>query len=185
MRSSAAVLFVFLLFVFEAGAQSPTDGRVQGGAYVNSYFHVSYTWAKNLQPLDLASLHLPQKSISGNEFLLFSARQGDQPYGVVMLAEKLNVPTPHSSKGLKDAAEMMEMIMRFRPEQHVAILSKKHFTSANGFVFDELDYTENGEYSGALITPVGDSLLVFKCNAQSAADLATMTASVTAMQKAN
>ena len=101
---------------------------------------------------------------------------------MVLVAEKLNIQTPHS-KGLKDAADMMDRIMRFRPEQHVTILSKKHFTSANGLVFDELDYTEGGGYSAALLAPVGDFLLVFKCNAQSAPDLAMMTTSAAAIQK--
>jgi hypothetical protein len=182
MRLSIVSPLACLLLVSVVAAQSPNDGHIQGAAYINSYFHVSYSWAKSLQPYDTASLHLSQKSPYDNEFLLFSARQGDQPYGVVLLAEKLNVQTPHS-RGIRDAADMVSRIMRFRPEQHVTVLSKKHFTSANGFGFDEVDYTENGGYSAALLTPVGDFLLVFKCNAQSASDLAKMTASAVSLEK--
>jgi hypothetical protein len=182
MRYPIAFLFACLLFVFNIGAQSPSHGHVQGDAYVNSYFHVSYRWAKILQPYDTSSPRLPQKPPSDNyEFLLFSARQGDQPYGVILLAIKLNAQTPHSM-GIKDAADLMERIMRFRPEQHVTILSKKHLTKASGFTFDEVDYTENGGYSAAIITPVKNFLLVFKCNAQSATDLVEMATSVADLQ---
>ena len=182
MRTAAGVLLAGFLAVFNVEAQSPTDGRVEGGAYVNSYFHISYRWATILQPNDIASLHLPLKSAYNNEFLLFTARQGDQPYGVVFVAEKLNVQTPHGT-GIRDAQDMLDRITRFRPEQHVTILSKKHVTSANGFIFDEVDYREDGGYSAALLTPVSNFLLVFKCNAQSAADLANMTGSVLALEK--
>ena len=113
---------------------------------------------------------------------MFSARQGDQLYGVVLLAEKLNVQTPHS-KGIRDAADMMDRIMRFGPQQHVMIVSKKHFTGANGLIFDELDYTENAEYSAAMITAVENFLLTFKCNAHSASDLTMMTNSIAQLQK--
>ena len=182
MRSPAALLFACLLLVLNVRAQSPDSGHIQGDAYINSYFHISYSWPKILTPYDTASLNLPHKSPYNNEFLLFSARQGDQPHGVVLMAERLNTPTPHS-RGIKDAAQMMDMLIRFNPEQHVVIQSKKHFTSENGFVFDELDYTENGTYSSALITPEGNFLLLFKCDAQSAADLAKMITSAVALGK--
>jgi len=183
MRSPAICLLVYFLLVSNAGAQSPDDGQVQGDAYVNAFFYVLYRRASILQPNDIASLDLSKKSPYNNEFLLFPAKQGDQPYGVILLAEKLDVPTPHSPAGIRDATDMMDWIMRFRPEQHVTILSKKHFTSANGLVFDELDYTVNGGYTSALLTPVDGFLLTFRCNAQSSADLAKMTLSVTALQR--
>jgi len=179
MRSPVFVFVLSLFLVSRVGAQSPNDGHIEGGAYVNSYFHVSYTWPKILQPYDPAALRLAPKSPYDNEFLLFSARQGDDPYGVVILAERLNFPTPHS-KGIKDAADMMDRITRFRPDEHAVILSRKHFTSANGLVFDEVDYTQNGGYSSGIVTPVGQYLIVFKCNAKSAADLAEMTTSAAA-----
>jgi hypothetical protein len=83
-----------LFFVFGSNAQSPTDGKVAGNQYVNSYFHISYAWPKILQPYDTGSLQLPSQSPYSNEFLLFSARQGGQPYGVVILAERLKLPDP-------------------------------------------------------------------------------------------
>jgi len=182
MRRFAIILIAFLPSASIAKAQSPNDGHIEGSAYVNSYFHVSYSWAKILQPYDTTSLHVPARSPYDNEFLLFASRQGDLPYGVVLLAEKLNVQTTHS-RGIRDAADMMDRIMRFNPEQHVVIISKKHFSGPSGLVFDELDYTENGGYSAAMITPVGNFLLSFKCNAQSASDLAVMTDSIAALQK--
>jgi hypothetical protein len=76
---------------------------------------------------------------------------------------------------------MMNMITRFRPDEHAAILSRKHLTTSNGLVFDEVEYTQNGEYSAGIVTPVGQYLIVFKCNARSAADLAEMSASALAL----
>jgi hypothetical protein len=183
MRLSTILLAICLLRSVTAVAQSPNDGRIQGNAYLNTYFHISYRWASILQPFDTASLNLPSGSPYGNEFLLFSARQGEQPAGVVLVAEKLNAKTPHSP-GIKNAADWMNRIMQFNPQQHVVIISKKHFTSSNGFDFDELDYTEDGYgYSSAMITPLGNFLLTFKCNAKSTSDLVKMTDSVAALQK--
>ena len=129
-------------------AQSPTDGRVESNAYANSYFHFSYSWPKILEPYDTGSLMILRKSTYNNEFLLFSARQGNAPYGVIILAERLNFPTPHS-KGIKDAAQMMDMITKFSPGEHAIILTRKHFTSSNGLVFDQMEYIQNGVYSQA------------------------------------
>jgi hypothetical protein len=58
---------------------------------------------------------------------------------------------------------------------------RKHFTNADGLVFDELDYTENGVPSSAMVAQIGEFLIVFKCDAGSTADLAQMTGSVAAM----
>jgi hypothetical protein len=179
MRSRVFVFVLFTFLISRCEAQSPSDGHTEGGAYLNSYFHISHTWPKFLQPSDTASLNL-RKSPYENEFLLFSARQGEDPYGVVITSERLNFPTPHS-KGIRDAADMVNMITRFRPDEHAVVLSKKHFVSASGLAFDEVDYTQSGGYSSGLVTPVGQYLIVFKCNAKSAADLAEMTKSATSL----
>lgn len=176
MRSSFYMLLALSLLASQSFAQSPTNGRVENTAYVNSYFHFSYTWPKILQPYDTNLLRLGPQSPYGNEFLLFSAREGQEPSGVVIIAEKLNVPTPHSS-GIRDSADFLRKFMRFSPEEHVTNLSKKHFNGANGLVFDEVDYAQNGEFSSGVITTIGKFLIVFKCNAKSEAELAAMTKS--------
>ncbi len=168
-------------YSFLAHTQSPTDGRVVKSAYENTYFHFLYSWPQFLQPYDMNSLQFAKKPESGNEFLLFSARQGDEPYGIVMVAERMNVPTQHSS-GLKSSSDLMDRIARFRPEQHVVIQSRKNFTNANGFVFDELDYTEDGAPSSAIVLQIKNFLVVAKCNAKSAKDLDEMNKSVTAIR---
>jgi hypothetical protein len=181
MRTCHLIL-VFLLVAASSGiAQSPNDGKVAGSSYVNSYFKFSYAWPAILQPNDTTSLHLPQSSPYANEFLLFSARQGDEPYGIVILAEKLNAVTPRS-KGIKNGADFLDRVEKFNPEQHVVIVSRKHFTNAASLVFDQLDYTENGAPSSAIAVQIGTFLIVFQCNAKSAADLAEMNRSAIALQ---
>jgi predicted ATP-dependent Lon-type protease len=114
--------------------------------------------------------------------MLFAAREGDEPYGIVMLAERLNYPTPHLPKGIRDSTDFLDRFMRFRPDEQVTSISKKHFTSANGLVFDEVDYMQNGGYSSGVITTIGKFLIVVKCNEKSASELAEMTQSVAAIQ---
>lgn len=141
MRTFAYSILISVLICSGSQAQSPADGRTEGHVYVNSFFNFTYVWPCILQPYDTSALGLGPGSPYGNEFMLFAACEGGEPYGVVVLAEKLNYPTPHSPRGIRDSADFLGRLMRFRPEEHVAILSKKHFTSANGLVFDEVDYT--------------------------------------------
>ena len=111
------LILAFLLMTASSGiAQSPNDGMVRGSSYENSYFKFSYVWPVILRPYDTASLHVPQSSPYANEFLLFSARQGDEPYGVVVLAVRLNTITPHS-KGIRDGADFLDRVARFNPQQ--------------------------------------------------------------------
>jgi len=48
--------------------------------------------------------------------------------------------------------------------------------------FDELDYLIYGENSSGVSVQIGQYLVVFKCNAKTAADLAEMTKSAAALQ---
>jgi len=181
MRFRHLILLSLLMIGLTGYSQSPDDGKVVGNSYVNSYVKFSYSWLAMLRPYDIKSLILPQKSPSANEFLLFSARYGDEPYGVVMLAERLNAITPHS-KGIRDGADFIDRVEKFRPEQHAVIMSRKHFTSAGGLTIDQLIYTANGEFASATSAQIGSFLIVFKCDAKSAADLVEMDKSVVAIR---
>jgi hypothetical protein len=184
MRFGFLGITLFLSLFSACPAQNPTDGHVEGNAYVNSYFRLSYSWPRILNPVDNSTLKLPAPSPYANEFLLFAARQGDEPHGVVVLAEKLNVRTPHST-GIRDGADFLDRLIRgFKPEEQAVILSRKHFTNADGIPFDEFDYTtggEGGEYSSGIAAQVGAYLIAFKCDAKSSADLAQMTKSIIAL----
>ena len=111
MRSAFLVFTLSLFLVSEGIAQSPSDGKVIGDSYVNSYFKFSYAWPAMLKPFDIKSLNLPQASPYANEFMLFSARQGDEPFGVLVIAERLNAITPHS-RGIRDGADFLDQIGR-------------------------------------------------------------------------
>lgn len=126
------------------------------------------------------SLTLPQGP-HANEYALFSARQGNEPYGVVVIAERLHVVTSRSN-GLRDGAGFLDRVAKFRPEQHVVILSRKHFTNASGIVVDVLDYTESGAPSSASAAQIGQFLIVFKCSAKSADELEEMDRSAAALK---
>jgi hypothetical protein len=179
-------LFFCLLVAFGlsnlAQSQSPTDGQVQKSVYENTYFKFSYSWPSFLQPYDVNALQLPKKSPSNNEFLLFSARQDGEPDGIVVIAERMNVRTQHSG-GLKSSSDLIDLIARFRPEQHVITQPRKHFTNADGFVVDELDYTEDGVPSSAIVIQIRDFLIAFKCNAKSARELDAMDRSIAEIRR--
>jgi hypothetical protein len=158
-------------------AQSPDDGRVAGNSYVNTYFKFSYSWPRMLQPSDTASLQLPKKSPYANEFLLFAARQGDAPFGVVVLAERMS-PTPHN-RGFRDGGDFLDRVVSsFKPEEHARFQPRKHFTNPNGITFDEADYTDDSGVNSAMVTQVNGFLILFKSNARTATDLAEMTKSI-------
>lgn len=134
LSMSRRLLFASLFLIAlsnPAQPQSPTDGQVQKTSYENSYFKFSYSWPSFLQPFDVKALQLSNKAPSNNEFLLFSARQGEEPYGIVLVAERMNVPGQHSG-GLKSSSDLIDKIARFRPEQHVIMQPRKHFTNTDG-----------------------------------------------------
>jgi hypothetical protein len=176
-RSLVACLFLFG-FCNCAQSQLPTDGRVQAKSYENTYFKFSYTWPGFLQPFDVSALQLPKKAPSNNEFLLFSARQGNEPDGIVVVAERMNMQTQ-----LRSSSAFLDWIARFGPEQHVIMQPRKHFTNADGFVIDELDYTEDGVPSSAIVIQVRDFLIAFKCNAKSGTDLDAMNRSIADLRR--
>ena len=185
MRSRLLILVLLLAAVSRGVAQSPADGKVTDNSYVNPYFQFSYIWPKFLKPYDTKALNLPQSSPYANEFLLFSARQGDEPFGVVIFAEKLNVRTAHNA-GIRDGTDFLDRATRaLSPSGHPKILSRTHFKNADELTFEELDYIIDGEYTSGIVIQVGQFLIVFKCNAKSAVDLAEMTKSAVALRLAH
>jgi hypothetical protein len=175
MRRSllSACLFLFGLSNF-AYSQLPTDGQIRKTSYENTYFKFSYSWPTFLQPYAVSALQLPKKApTNNNEFLLFSARQDNEPDGIVIVAERMR-----ANAQLKSSSDFLDWIARFRPEQNVTIQPRRHFTNTDGFVIDELDYTEDGVPSSAIVIQVKDFLIAFKCNAKSARDLDAMNRSI-------
>jgi hypothetical protein len=77
----------------------------------------------------------------------------------------------------------MDRIARFRPEQHVILQPRKHFTNPDGIVIDELDYVEDGAPSSAVVIQFGDFLIAFKCNAKSGRDIDTMNHSIAEIRR--
>ena len=179
---------VFLIIVFLGSsilcgqAQSPADGHVDPHAYINTYLHFAYAWPPILQPQDPALLHLAPHS-NPNEALLFSARQGNEPYGVIVLSEKLNTPW-HNFAGFKDGPDFLRRIpVGWPPEARFKILASKHVTTPGGLVVDEMDYTVSGEFDSGITIQIGDYIVVFKCNSASLGDLDMMTKSILAIRR--
>jgi hypothetical protein len=179
---------VYLLIVFLASSvlcgkgQSPADGRIEGHAYVNTYLHFTYTWPSILHPQDTGLLHIGPHS-NPNEALLFAARQGSEPYGVVVLSEKLNTPWQNFS-GFKDGPDFLRRIpIGQSPEDHFRILASKHAMTPDGLSVDELDYAIAAEFASGITVRIGDYIVVFKCNAASLEDLDTMTKSILAVRR--
>lgn len=163
-------------------AQSPADGHVDAHAYVNTYLHFTYTWPSILHPQDTSLLNVGPHA-NPNESLLFAARQGNDPYGVIALYEKLNTPW-HSFAGFKDGPDFLRRIpVGWPPEAHFKILANKHLTTADGLTVDEMDYTVSGEFDSGIAIRMGDYIVVFKCNTGSLRDLDTMTRSILAIRR--
>lgn len=175
-------LLVAAVVASAAGAQSVADGHVAGNAYVNRYFHLSYTWPAMLKPVPLAAA-APDHGMANNyQTLLFSARETNQPYGVAMVAEKLNVAGPHST-GIKSSAEMIERLANsLHPGPVLQNIQRSVRKGAQGRAFDELTYSINGKPSAVIATQVEQYLIVFKCSAQSAHEMALMEKSVLEMR---
>ena len=177
------LLIVFLAsFIFPGQAQSPAAGHVEAHSYVNTYLHFTYTWPSILQPQDPALLHFGPHP-NPNEAVLFAARQGNEPYGVLVLSEKLNAPW-HKFAGFKDGPDLLRRIpIGQAPEAHFKILASKHTMTSDGLSVDELDYTVSGEFGSGITIRFGDYIALFKCEAASLEDLDTMTKSVLAVRR--
>lgn len=178
MRKSIFLALVLAFFATAAFAQSPTDGRISGKSYVNSYFHLTYTWPAILKPQPIPAAD--PKNAGSYEFLLFSAKQGTQPYGIAVVAQKLGVAGPHST-GIKTAAELLDrMHNSLRPGPILSNISRTQKKSPAGVVFEELDYAQNGKPSAVFATQSGAFVLLFKITAQNPADFVAMQKTVLA-----
>jgi len=176
------VAFAAVLFASAAYALSPTDGHVAGKSYVNTYFHFSYSWPAMLNPATLPAQPGGGNGANSYMYPLFSAHQGNQPYGVVIVAEKLNVAGPHSA-GLKSSSDYINRMARsLRPGPVLSNIQQYQKRSAHGMVFDELSYRVNGKPASVIATQVGQYLIVFKCNAQSEGDMSQMERSALALR---
>ena len=181
-KSNTAALIFLAFFACASQAQSPIDGHLAGKSYVNRYFHIAYTWPAMLKAMDLPLATKASSNPSTYAFPLFTARQGDQPYGVVVVAEKLNVAGPHST-GVKDSADFIDRIERtLRPGPILSNIVRSQKKNVHGVVFDVLNYQQNGKPSSVIATQAGKYLIVFKCNAQSAEDMVQMENSALALR---
>jgi hypothetical protein len=94
-----------------------------------------------------------------NESLLFSARQGTEPFGVVIIAEKLGVST-QPSRGIKDGTDFLDrVIVSSGLTNKERILKRTTLTNTYGLTFQELDYLIDGGYSSAITIQVGQWLM--------------------------
>ena len=181
LHSTLLTILPFLATAW-VGAQSPSDGRVEVKAYSNTYFHLSYVWPAILQPQPLSAMNLPKASPRGVEFFLFSARQGSQPYGIVMIAEKTRALTA-DSRDFQDAADLISRVKRgIDPSHPWKPLGEKHLKNETGLMVDEFDYLVGNEYSSAFVVTLDGYLIVARCNARNAADLKAMTDSLLAIR---
>lgn len=175
-RSILVAFSLALLFGPSCQAQSPSDGQVEGTAYVNRFFNLSYSWPKTLKPVDTATLKLRPPAPNGNEVLLFSAKE--RSFGVIIMAERPNFHR-QLPNGETEGEDLLEHIKKWwDPAGDPKVLAQTHLTNPYGLVFYELDYTHFGEYMSAIVTQAGDYQIVFRCNANSPASLAEMTKSV-------
>ncbi|MGA7158946.1 MAG: hypothetical protein WBY53_19025 [Acidobacteriaceae bacterium] len=172
------VLLVAVLGVASAAGQSAADGSIHGNVYSNRYFKISLTLPPNLHAVDLASLNV-RRPPGNNEFLMLAAREGNAPAGIVLFAEKLNAgPSP-----VADGQEFLQRVRKTWDAGQV-LDSQEVKVQKGGPTFEELDYEiPKVEFDSAIVTQVGDYLLVFKCNASSREDLKKMEDVVMAMRR--
>ena len=135
-----------------------------------------------LRPVDPASLTFGPHP-NPNESLLFAARQGNEPYGLVIVSEKLHTPW-HNFAGFSDGPDFLRRIPTgWPPEAHFKVLANRHTTTPDGLSVDEMDYIVSGEFDSGIAIQFGQYIAVFKCNAASLADLDAMTKSILATRR--
>jgi len=174
-RGLKLALAVAVFGAVSAVGQSAADGSVKGNVYSNSYFKISLTLPPNLHAVDLASLNVHVQPQT-NEFLMLAAREGNAPSGIVLLAQKLNVAPNH----VVDEQDFLNKVRKSWDGGEV--LDGQLTIQKNGLAFHQLDYEiPKAEFDSAIVTRVGDYLLVFKCNAKSKEALKVMVDAVIAM----
>ena len=177
-RPISIMFSLCLLLIPLASAQSPSSGHIEGTAYVNEFFNLSYSWPNSLHPVDMATLNVHPPAPNGNETFLFSAKKGQESSGVIIFAEKPNFKY-QPANGRSVGQDFLDHVKKWLdPAGNPKILAETHTENSSGVLFYELDYTNFGEYMSAIVTEVGDYQIVFRCNAKSATDLAEMTKSV-------
>jgi len=182
MRNMLILIVLSAMFTSAVLAQSPSSGHIEANAYVNNYLNFSYAWPRSLFPIDKSSLNVPAQPANGNDAVLFSARQRDQPDGVVVMALK-ETGTPQNPR-FKDGAALLDQVLsHFGPDNHLKILARTHPTNPDGMVFDEVDYQVNGEFDAGVVTRINQYFIVFRINARSAANLAEATKSALATHR--
>ena len=185
MRLRASIVLLCVTCFASGQSKSPGEGRLSEGAYVNPYFQFSYIWPKTLQPVNLSSLAIANKGAEG-EYFLFAARKGTEPFGVVLIAERLEDRTgayPRKRSVIRDGPHFLDKIIAgWDTVNPGKVESRSHFEGTKGLAFDELDYRQAGEYNAAIVARVGQYLLAFRCNAKTEAQLQEMRASVLAAQ---
>ena len=181
--SKISPLILAALVAAVAFAQSPANGRINGRTYVNPSLHISYTWPAMLESKPLPPPDTASASVHAYSYPLLIAGQGSQPYGVVVVAEKLNVAGPHSTGIVSAAGYIDRLTQSLHPGPMLSNFNRSKATGKSGAIFEKLSYQMQSKPAAVFATQVGRYVLVFKCNAQSAADMAQMENSVLALQK--
>jgi hypothetical protein len=175
-RGLGFVLVVAALGWNAAAGQTAADGSLQGNAYSNRYFKISLTLPHNLHAVDVSALnvHGPARD---HESLMLAARDGDDSSGMILLAEKLNA----GSSPTADGQDFLRKVRKSWDDGEV-LDGQQVRAQKDGLTFEELDYEiPKVEFDSAIVTRVGDYLLVFKCSAKSKEKLKGIVDAVIAM----
>lgn len=166
-------------------AQSPADGKITGHTYVNPVLHISYTWPATLSAKPLPAPATASASVHAYMYPLFIAAAGDAPFGVVAVAEKMNVAGPHSG-GITSAAGYIDHLAQsLQPGPVLSDFKRSKATGATGIQFEKLSYLIEGKPAAVYAMQTGTYVLVFKCNAPTAAGMAQIEKSVLALKRIN
>jgi hypothetical protein len=155
------------------GAQHSAGGEV----YRNAQFGIEMTLPSNMHQVDVSTLGFTAKA-TADDFPMMAAKEGDDPYGIVMIAQRLHV----GKMPIVDAGDFMRRVEKGRDPN--AILGRGVKTNASGLVMDYLDWKEpNGQFGSAVITQVQDYLIVVRCNAKSESDIKAMVDAFVSMRR--
>jgi hypothetical protein len=156
-------------------AQSPSDGTVRNNVYRNTFFKIEFALPSGLQAVDFSKLKLPPSN--GREFGLMSAKEGNDPYGMILIAETLG-----TGKGYFRDEE--DFLGRVRVSQGLDASQKTvALPSRVGPTFKELYFTSGDELNAAVILLLDGHLLVWRCNARTQAELNVMLGAIHSLHK--
>ncbi len=167
---------VFLMFLCLVAAGQQTI--VRDGVVRDAQLHFSLRLPPTFKVFDVNAIarNLGREATRKNEFLVFSAKAPDGPYGLVLLAERLGTDR---KPALTKPDDFLDALVRSDASGAYRDMRRSHGYTEGKVGFARMDWrTDDGGYSSGIVLQDGGYLLCFKFNARSGSELGQMTETI-------